>query len=149
MKKQLSIVCIVIFGLFVFGQTGFAGDGRIIKVDDEGNGGYLVVDVRANKTVWVGCTVYPQGRGGYEQNLKPIEVKKGYGKAKFNVLPRMDFTKRRLDYVVVLWEKKISLRKCEKKYGKGSSDCRWARSMGYQMDGRLDRREGSYTPSLD
>ena len=37
-----------------------------------------------------------------------------------------------------------SLRKCEKKYGKSSDDCKWAKRNGFQMEGRLDRRKGTY-----
>ena len=126
----------------------FGKSARIINIDDSGNMGYLIVTVRGEGTIWVGCTVYPAGQGMYEVNLDAIKVR-GSDKVKFMVMPHVRTGKTDLDYIVALWEDKISLRECERKYGKGSENCKWAKSKGYQMEGRLDRREGTYTMGFD
>ncbi len=143
-----TIFYMILIVVTILSGIAFGKSGRIVSVDDDGNGGYIIVKVRGEGTLWVGCTVYPAGHGKYEVDLKPVKVR-GSDEAKFNVLPRMDFSKRSLDYVVALWEDKISLRKCKKKYGKGSDRCRWARKNGYQMEGRLDRKQGSYRPGFN
>jgi len=144
--KALAVLIVLLF--VIINGTSFAGSSRIVQVDDDGNMGYILVKVSGSGTLWVGCTVYPAGFGKYEVNLDAQKIK-GNGVAKFYVLPRMRPSESGLDYVVALWEDKISLRECEKKYGKGSERCRWARSIGYQMEGRLDRKQGSYKPGFD
>ena len=134
--------------IFILPVLSFAGSGSFTKVDDDGNMGYLAVKVRGSGTFWVGCTVFPAGFGKYEVDLDAKKVKGG-GIVKFNILPHMRTGKRSLDYVVALWKDKISLRKCEKKYGKNSERCKWARKNGYQMEGRLDRRQGTYKSGFD
>ena len=137
-----------LFLLFLFPGLSAAGSGSFTKIDDEGNMGYLIVEVRGSGTFWVGCTVFPAGFGKYEVDLDAKKVKGGES-VKFNVLSQMRTGNTSLDYVVALWEDKISLKKCEKKYGKNSERCKWARKNGYQMEGRLDRRQGTYKPGFD
>ncbi|MFC1840732.1 hypothetical protein ACFL1N_14210 [Thermodesulfobacteriota bacterium] len=148
-KIFLIYILIVLFS-FIFTSGPSAGNGRITNVDDDGNMGNIIVEVRGSGTLWVGCTIYPNGRGKYYKDLEAKKVKGG-GKVSFNVLPHMSYSRgsTSLEYVVALWEGKISLRKCEKKYGKNSDECISARRNGYQMEGRLDRREGTYKAGFD
>jgi hypothetical protein len=149
--KTCTYLILTLFLVFLFfiPRLSFAGSGRFTKVDDDGNMGYLVVEVSGRGTLWVGCTVFPAGFGKYEVDLDAKKVTNG-GTVKFNFLPKMRAGNTALDYVVALWEDKISLRKCEKIYGKNSERCKWARGeMGYQMEGRLDRRQGTYKSGFD
>jgi hypothetical protein len=146
LNRSFFYTILIIFTIF----TGIASgeSGRITNLDDEGNSRYIVVKVRGEGTLWVSCAVYPAGHGKYEVDLEPVEVHDS-GEAKFNLLSKISLGKTSIDYVVELWEDKIGLRKCEKKYGKDSENCKWAIKNGYKMEGRLDRREGTYRPKFD
>lgn len=146
LNKSIFYTILIIFTIF----TGIvSGDsGRITSLADDGNSRYIVVKVRGEGTLWVVCTVYPAGHGKYKVDLEPVEVRDS-GDAKFNLLSKISSGKTSIDYVVSLWEDKINLQKCEKKYGKDSDNCKRARRNGYQMEGRLDRREGTYRPRFD
>ena len=148
-KIHYQVILLLIFILInTPAGIAFGKSGRITNIDDSGNMGNIIVTIRGEGTLWVGCTVYPAGHGKYEVNLDAKKIR-GSGKVKFMVMPRVRTGETDLDYIVALWEDKISLRKCEKKYGKGSERCKWARVKGYQMEGRLDRREGTYTMGFD
>lgn len=148
MKYRLHLFLTLFCFSFVFPTFSLAGSGRIVQIDDKGNAGSIIVTVSGSGTLWVGCTVYASGRGGWGSDLDTQKVK-GSGEVRFNVSHKLSPSKQRLDYVIALWEKKISLRECEKKYGKGSDNCKWARRNGYQMENRLDRREGAYKPGFN
>lgn len=110
----------------------------------------IVVHIQGQGTLWVGCTVYPPGG---EVELPAVRVS-GSSTVKFNVqavmanYPMAIAQGGRLHYVVALWQEKINLAQCERKYGKNSPNCQWARANGYQMEGRLDQREGDYVSGL-
>ena len=142
----------IFYGLsFLFilsGSIAFGQDGKISEVHDYGNWGYLIVNIRGEGTLWVGCTVYPSGLKNKGVDFKPVEVK-GDSEAKINVFSEMNSYDERLEYVVTLWKDKISLKECEKKHGKGSKHCEGARRNGFQMEGPLDRKQGIYQPGFD
>jgi len=133
--------------LFVLSSNPAFSQGKISEVE-EGDLFTITVKGHASKDLWLGCTVNPDTYK--ELDLKPEKVRKGNFSINFNlsagaVGSLMD-GKSSVPYVVALWEEKISLNECEKKYGKGSEKCKWARKNKYQMEGRVDRYSGSYTP---
>jgi hypothetical protein len=112
----------------------------------------IIVKGYASQKMWLGCTINPDTYS--EVDLKPKKVKKGYFEIEFNMSAGLtaglfERTKKgssSIPYVVALWEDRINLRKCEKKYGKGADQCKWARKNGHQMEGRIDRRVGKLNP---
>ena len=147
--RNFRAINVLIFSLFIlYNCSSFTGNGRIFEVNNDENMSNIIVKVHGNGTFWVGCTVFPSGFGKYGVDLDAQKVRGGSA-VKFKVLPGVDIGESRLDYVVGLWEDKIDLRECERKYGKGSHRCQWARKNGYQMEGLLDRKQGTFTPNLD
>ena len=144
---SLTIICLLLGSSFIYSQ------GRITEVKKAG-GLFPTIVVRgyASHTMWVGCTIHPDTYN--EIDLDPQKVKKGNFEIVFDMsvgltvglVERAKGGSSSIPYVVALWEKKINLRKCEKKYGKDAAECKWARKNGYQMEGRIDRHSGSYTP---
>jgi len=143
-NKFKIILCLIASFIVVSGNIACGKEGVITEVDTKGTLWHIVVKVSGEGTLWVGCSVYPSGReNSYEVDLDPIKLK-GSGEVKFNIFPYFSVHRGELDFVVALWEDKISLKECEKKYGKDSEKCKWARDMGFQMEGRLDSEEGTY-----
>jgi len=148
--KITKVMMLIIFIFITHASSAYCGGstGNITNIEDSGTMFKLIVSIRGKSTLWVGCTVYPPGYPP-ERDLKPKKIK-GSGTVTFNLAPFMAnadvIMQGYLDYTVALWENKISLRKCEKKYGKGSERCQWAIKNGYQMEGRLDRRQGKLSP---
>lgn len=144
--KKLFFYSFVFLSLMLNSNSVFS-QGRITEVED---GDLFTITVKgyASKNLWLGCTVNPDTYN--EVDLKPQEVPKGNFEIKFNLSAGAASSLMQgnssVPYVVALWEDKISLRECEKKYGEGSEKCKWARKNKYQMEGRVDRKAGSYTP---
>ncbi|MDY6990441.1 MAG: hypothetical protein SWQ30_20560 [Thermodesulfobacteriota bacterium] len=148
LKYYRTIFYAVSLFIIISGSIAFGQDGTIGEIGDDGNMGYLIVDIRGEGTLWVCCTVYPSGYGNREVDLEPVKVK-GDSQAKFDVFSKMNVADERLDYVVALWKDKINLQECEKKYGKDSNRCQGARKNGFQMESPLDQKRGTYTPGFD
>jgi len=145
MKKLVFFLFIMIFSILqshnVFSQ------GKIGKVE-EGDLFTITVKGYASKDLWLGCTINPDTYN--EIDLQPQKVPKGNFAIKLDLstgaVSSLMQGNTSIPYVVALWEEKISLRECEKRYGEGSEHCKWARKNKYQMEGRIDRYSGSYTP---
>ncbi len=136
---------LVVMVLFVFQSTSVFSQGKINKVID-GDLFTIVVKGYASEKLWIGCTINPDTYS--EIDLKPKRVSKGNYEVSFNLSTGAANSLMRgnssIPYVVALWEEKISLKECEKRYGKGSKQCKWARKNGYQFEGRIDRYSGRY-----
>jgi len=118
---------------------------RIIKVEDS-DLYTIIVRGFASEKLWIGCTVNPDTHS--ETDLKPQQVPQGEFTVKFNLstgsVSSLMQGNTSVPYVVALWKERISLRECEKRYGKGSKQCKWARKNKYQLEDRIDRYTGRY-----
>ncbi|MBZ0271358.1 hypothetical protein K8I61_04935 [bacterium] len=147
LRFLLATFIVIVLGV----AFAFAGGARIKNVIDDPSKtmGDIIVEIEGTGSYWVGCTVFPVGRGKYEVDLDAQKVS-APGTVKFPAVSKAGgfntLTGGGLDYTVALWQDKISLKECEKKYGANSDSCQWAKSNGYQMEGRLDSREGKMTP---
>jgi hypothetical protein len=144
MKKLSSIIIIVIFSLlksqFLYSQSTIAR----VTVD---SGFKITIKGYASKDLWLGCTLNYDTYN--ETNLGALKVMKGNFSEQFNAYSALAKNLARgnssIPYVVALWEEKINLRECEKRYGKGSERCKWARLNTYQLEGRVFRKTGELT----
>jgi len=137
------LVYLITLTLFILLSNLAFSQGRIIEVED---GDFYTIYVKgyASKNMWLGCTINPDSYN--EVDLKPQKVTGGRFTISFNLSSGSisNVMKGKTTYVVALWENKISLKQCKRKYGKGSERCKWARQNGFQMEGRVDRYSGSY-----
>lgn len=140
--KNDSLFSLIVTFLFLMSQNGFS-QGTINRVN-KSNGYKISVKGSASKDLWLGCTVNPDTYN--ETNLTPIRISKGNFTVQFDLYKGMASNLRQanntIPFVVALWEERINLRECEKKYGKGSDNCKWAKREGYQLEGRVFRKTG-------
>ncbi len=121
---------------------------RIIEVETDGLSNDLIVKVSGVGTVWVGLTIYP----GREIELDPVRIwpeHPGIAIARFSGVELAPHLGERVlhggfNYVAALWRERISLATCRRRYGKESQHCARAEQNGFQLEGRLDEREGKY-----
>ena len=121
---------------------------RIIDVETDEPSNDLVVKVSGKGTVWVGLTIYP----GREIDLDPVRIwpeLPGIAIARFSraeLAAHLSESNLQggFNYVVALWRERISLAACRSRYGKDSEQCARAERNGFQLEGRLDEREGKY-----
>jgi hypothetical protein len=135
--------CLMSMSLIILQSQIAFSQGKISEVKD---GGLLTIIVKgyASKDLWLGCTVNPDTYNAID--LKPQKIAQGSFSIKFYLksLSASNVMEGGIHYVVALWEEKISLKECEKRYGVGSKQCEWAKKNNYQMEGRIDRYSGEY-----
>ena len=95
------------------------------------------------KSLWLGCTFYPDRKPIAQIDRKPVKVsgkftEKFVGKMGVNFKKGME-----VPYVACLWRTKVSKRKCSKK--NGGKPCEYCTKNGYHMEGRVDSMRGTYS----
>ena len=121
---------------------------RIIGVDTDGLPNDLIVKVSGEGIAWVGLTIYADR----EIDLDPVRIwpeHPGIAIARFSKAQLAAHLSESnlhggFNYVTALWRERISLVTCRSRYGRDSEQCARAERNGFQLEGRLDEREGKY-----
>ena len=91
--------------------------------------------------LWLGCTLNPSDPRR-QLDLEAVAVRGPFA-VEFVIRPG-DRARRGDSYVVSLWQRKIQRDRC--RLGTNGRPCGACAKMGYHLEGRLDRKDGSWSP---